>query len=315
MQRLFSAFGEAMPVAATHGFGGIAWRNALGSGALLVSALAPVLLVLGVAGLWPGGIGATLLMAVLAAGGMVRASATDVMQQRLARAMLALIALVLPDASLVWLAVAAMVGHRCWIMGKAQDQLAGIVAALYAPLLMGAGLLLVLLYENWDGLFALAVAGSLIGVHALHRFPPRLVCGRSGLLVLAGANIITLGALINAQAWMAIGILWSLPLAMLVHDLAQASRAHEPLFALARQRGEPASGLVAAAGSLACTHAVLVWASVAQPLPFQLGALGLGLFLAWQFTRFLSGGAQIPFTRVQARSAPEGLGRAATETP
>lgn len=225
---------------------------------------------------------AALVMAV-AAFAMMRERAATLLTRREARIVLIGLALVVSDCALVFLPLIALACERFWSALEAQDRVAGIPASLYAPPLAGAGAFLVFQEMNCVGLFGLVTAGGLLGVHALHRFPPQLVCGRSGLLILAVMQAMILAALVEAGAWLAIGTLWSFPLVGMVHGVLRPSNGFE----IARGRGEPETGLACAAGSLACANAVLVWATIAQPLGIRFAAFGLSLFLAWHFHRFL----------------------------
>lgn len=281
LQALGAARAGAHSFAEHRSYGGVTRYCPSSGGLLLMMAVACGVLPLSVFDLQCLGL-AALVMAV-AVFAMVRERAATLLTRRGARIVLIGLALVVSDRVLVFLPLIALACERGWIALEAQDRVAGIPAALYAPPLAGAGVLLVADGMNWAGLFGLVTAGGLLGVHALHRFPPQLVCGRSGLLILAVMQAIMLAGLIEAGAWLAVGMLWSFPLVGLVHGVLRPSNGFE----IARRRGEPETGLACAAGSLACANAVLVWATLAQPLGIRFAAFGLSLFLAWHFHRFL----------------------------
>lgn len=228
-------------------------------------------------------VGLSALVLAVAAFGVMRERAASLLPRGASRFVLVGLGLVVPDEGLLLLPWVVLFGARYWIALEAQDRVAGIPAALHAPPLAAGGAVLVLGEPNWIGLFGLITAGGLLGVHALHRFPPRLVYGRSGLLILAGVEAITVMARIDAGACLAIGMAWSLPLVGTVHGAFRPFNGFE----IARWRGEPESGLAYAAGSLSCANGVLVCTTLAQPVVAQLAALALSLFLAWQFHRFL----------------------------
>lgn len=281
LQRFVAARAGTRSCTEHRSYGGVTRHCPTSGGLLLMVAVACGVLPLGVFDVQCLGL-AALVMAV-AAFAMMRQQATTLITRRGARIVLIALALVVSDRVLVFLPLMALACERGWIALEAQDRVAGIPAALYAPPLAGAGVFLVANAMNCAGLFGLVTAGGLLGVHALHRFPPQLVCGRSGLLILAVMQAILLAGLIEAGAWLAVGMLWSFPLVGMVHGALWPSHGFE----IACRRGEPETGLACAAGSLACVNAILVWATMAQPLGIRLAAFGLSLFLAWHFHRFL----------------------------
>lgn len=286
---LFSGrFARAAPAFQHRSFGGVTRACPRSGGVLLLFSIFVALLPFSLGNASCSGM--VMVAAALAAFGLLREGAAHLMSRAVASGLLIGVAIALPDSCLPWLALIAIAAHRSWLAWEAQDRVAGVPTALYTPPLAGSGLLLLLLQGNWDGFFLIAVVGGLVGVHGLHRFPPQIIFGRSGLLVLASAQIVALLSLVYADLWIEAAMLWSLPAAGLTMDLIDGRGRSVTLFDLARQRGEPEHGLATAAGALACTNVILVWATLAQPLTVRLGALVLSLFLAWQFTRFLAGG-------------------------
>lgn len=287
LSSLLRRFDLAGSVFHHHSFGGVTRPCPRNGGVLLAfAAFVPLLPFSFGRASFSGMIG---MMVALAAFGLLRESAAHLVSRYAARGLLVVIAIMVPDHYLVWVSVIAIVSHHSWLAGEAQDRVAGIPTSLYTPPLAGSGLLLWLVEDNWDAVFLLAMVGGLIGVHGLHRFPPQIIFGRSGLLLLAAAQMIAILSLLHADLFMAAAILWSVPCACLARELLQGPGRPVALFELARQRGEPEHGLATAAGALACTNVILVWATLSQPLPVRFGALVLSVFLAWQFARFLAG--------------------------
>lgn len=177
-----------------------------------------------------------------------------------------------------------------WQIANA-DLVAGIPAALYAPPLAGAGVLLVFDLQADAGVAALIAAGALAAVHAHHRFPPRLVLGGGGVLVLIFVNLWIAAVTFDRCGWFAVLVLWALPLTAAGFCLAVLRMGGMAgAFEKARQRGEPEPGLALATASLSVANTVLVWTLWHAHEAMKLSAVAVSCFLAYQFCRFLDRG-------------------------
>jgi hypothetical protein len=178
------------------------------------------------------------------------------------------------------------------------DLVPGIPAALFAPGLLSAGALLVILHDTPEGLFGLVAAGALIAVQKWHRFPPQLILGPLGVALLVAINLAMGGLLLAHGNVLAFLILWSFTLLGAVFDLFvhPGGTTIDP-FEKARLRGEPEAGLAFAAGSLACANVVVLWSVLRSGPVLQMVAAAFCFMLVYQFRRFLVRGKTVDAVR------------------
>lgn len=187
------------------------------------------------------------------------------------------------------------------------DYVPGIPAALFAPALLGGGFFLAGVHGDGVGVLAIIVGGGLLGLHPLHRFPPRLTLGGGGAWV-AWATGLLAWHLWKQGAVLAVLFLWNFVwieagAALLIHRCRKLM----PSFEQARLRGEPEAGLTLACASLGAAGVVLLWIGIRQPLMIQAVGFALLLVLQLQFRAFLvrggtrtDGSSEPPVTKAEA---------------
>lgn len=168
------------------------------------------------------------------------------------------------------------------------DLVPGIPAALFAPALLGGGAFLVIVHGDQSGLLGLNIGGAMAALHPLHRFPPRLTLGGSGVAVVAGATGFLVWHFLQHGSGLALLLLWSFVWAELAMRLWHGRVSDVPPFECARLRGEPEAGLTLATFSLNLAGVVLLWTVSRQPFAMQIGAIGAILALQLQFCAFLT---------------------------
>ena len=185
----------------------------------------------------------------------------------------------------LWLSFAVLIILLFYLVSFTQeaDLVPGVPAALFTPIWLAAGSLLIVVHHNAIGLISLVMAGALWAVQMRHRFPPRWVLGPIGCVMIAGFTLVIAAALFHhGQVW-ALLILSPYFLADGVCSLRRGA----PAFEQARLRGEPERGLASASLALSCAHLVVLWTLHEQVLVMQALALSVSFILSLHFRLFL----------------------------
>ena len=188
------------------------------------------------------------------------------------------------------------------------DHVPGIPAALFAPALLGGGFFLTGVHGDGVGIVAIIIGGGLLGLHPLHRFPPRLTLGGGGEAWAAWATGLLAWHLWRQGAVLPVLLLWSFVWVEAgAALLTRRCRKVMPSFEQARLRGEPEAGLTLACASLSVAGVVLLWTGMRQPLMVQAVGFAVLLALQLQFRAFLvrggtrtDGPGEPPVTKAEA---------------
>lgn len=165
---------------------------------------------------------------------------------------------------------------------RAADDVPGIPAALFAPAWIAGGVYLVLLHSDAEGLLPLVAGGGLLGLQAWHRFPPRIVLGPAGVVLMAILTGVLIFQLALRNGWLALALLWSFTWVETGFSLVRRGPGLS-IFERARQRGEPENGLTLATLSLSVASVVFLWTALRQSAPIQWAASLVILALQAQF--------------------------------